>query len=198
MSTPVEQVAVTVLTIPAEDRRESDATIRWSATTMVLVECRAQGTTGIGYTYAHAAAAKLAVEPLVPCIEGLDAMAIAEAHARMLHAVRNQGRDDIAAAATAALDNALWDLKARLLGVSLAALLGRARSEVPVYASGGFPSTPLDALQRELAEYAERGFGAVKIKIGREPAQDEARVRCAREALGPGIADGRRQRRLRA
>ncbi|HEX5657874.1 MAG TPA: hypothetical protein VFX59_11800 [Polyangiales bacterium] len=48
MSTPVEQVVVTVLTIPTEDRPESDATLRWSSTTMVLVECRAQGATGIG------------------------------------------------------------------------------------------------------------------------------------------------------
>ena len=47
--------------------------------------------------------------------------------------------------AISAVDIALWDLKARLLGCPLAGLLGRARDAVPVYGSGGFTSYDDDA-----------------------------------------------------
>lgn len=184
----VERLDTTVLTLATEQQPESDGTLSWDSTTMVLVECSAAGVTGVGYTYAHAATARLIEQLLSPCVLGLDAMATAEAHTRMARALRNQGREGIMAAALSAVDNALWDLKARLLEVSLAALLGLARTSVPVYASGGFTSSNLDALQRELADYAAQGFRQVKIKVGRTPAEDPARVRAAREALGPDIA----------
>ena len=60
----------------------------------------------------------------------------------MARQVRNLGRPGIAAMAISAVDIALWDLKARLLGVALSSLLGRPRDAVPVYGSGGFTSYP--------------------------------------------------------
>jgi L-alanine-DL-glutamate epimerase-like enolase superfamily enzyme len=179
----LEQLSVAAPTLATEAGAESDGTARWEATTMVLVRVAAGGVHGLGYTYAHAAAAKLAEDLLEPCVRGLDVVAVGAAHARMLIAVRNQGRAGIAAAAISAIDNALWDLKARLLGVPLAQLLGAFRTEVPAYASGGFTSSNLDALQRELAGYHERGFTRAKLKLGR--GGDLERVRAAREAF-PG------------
>jgi L-alanine-DL-glutamate epimerase-like enolase superfamily enzyme len=142
----------------------------------VIAEVRAGGATGLGYSYVSAAAATVIDELLAPAIEGLDAEAIPAAMIRMLQVVRNHGRGGIAACAISAVDVALWDLKARRLGLSVAQLLGPARERVPVYASGGFTSTPPDALAREIADYAARGYRRVKIKIGRDRDPDRLRV----------------------
>lgn len=123
---------------------------------------------------------------LAPAITGLDADAIPSAMTRMLQAVRNHGRQGVAACAISAIDVALWDLKARRLGVSIAQLLGPARERVPVYASGGFTSTPPDELAREISEYAARGYHRVKIKIGRDRERDPDRLRVLADA-GAGM-----------
>jgi L-alanine-DL-glutamate epimerase-like enolase superfamily enzyme len=112
-------------------------------------------------------------------------MDVAGAWDVMVRAVRNLGRPGIASMAIAAVDTALWDLKARLLGVSVVTLLGAGRREVPVYGSGGFTSYSLDELQRQLGEWVASGISRVKMKVGRDAAQDPERVRAAREAIGP-------------
>jgi len=86
--------------------------------------------------------------------------------------------------AIAAIDNSLWDLKAKLLGVSLATLLGRIREGVPVYGSGGFISYSIDLLQKQLGDWARRGVRMIKMKVGTHPEQDVDRVVAAREAIG--------------
>jgi L-alanine-DL-glutamate epimerase-like enolase superfamily enzyme len=99
--------------------------------------------------------------------------------------VRNVGRPGIATDAISALDAALWDLKARLFGVPLATLLGTARTSVPVYGSGGFTSYTVDQLREQLGGWVAAGIARVKMKVGRDPANDPARVHAAREAIGP-------------
>lgn len=183
----IDRVDVRVCRLATEPGPESDGTAEWAATTMVIVEPRADGVTGLGYSYVHAAAAAVVRDLLAPAITGGDAFAIPAAMAAMLHAVRNHGRPGLVACAISAVDVALWDLKARLLGVALGSLLGPARRAVPVYASGGFTSSPLDALAAELSGYAAAGHRRVKIKIGRDPAADVDRVRVARDAVGPAI-----------
>src|SRR5918996_131588 len=103
----------------------------------------------------------------------------------MVGAVRNLGRQGIAANAIAAVDVALWDLKARLLDLPLASLLGAYRDAVPVYGSGGFTSYPIERLQAQLAGWVGQGIRMVKMKVGSEPRADPGRVRAAREAIGP-------------
>lgn len=102
----------------------------------------------------------------------------------MVGAIRNLGRPGIASMAIAAVDSALWDLKARLLGLPLVRLLGMARASVPVYGSGGFTSYSVDRLQRQLGNWVEQGITRVKMKIGSDPAADLERVQAAREAIG--------------
>jgi L-alanine-DL-glutamate epimerase-like enolase superfamily enzyme len=86
--------------------------------------------------------------------------------------------------AVSAVDTALWDLKAKLLGVSLLDLLGPARDSIDVYGSGGFTSYTLGQLQEQLGGWVGQGIPRVKMKIGREPAQDVSRVAAARAAIG--------------
>jgi L-alanine-DL-glutamate epimerase-like enolase superfamily enzyme len=87
--------------------------------------------------------------------------------------------------AIAAVDLALWDLKARVLGLPLCKLLGMARNCVPVYGSGGFTAYSLGRLEEQLAGWVERGIPRVKMKVGSVPADDPGRVRAARAAIGP-------------
>ncbi len=182
----VESVTAAVYTVPT-DRHESDGTIAWDATTMVVVHVRAGGVEGIGWTYAHAGAAALVASPLAAAVVGRDPMATSAAYIAMSRSVRNIGRPGLGIEAISAVDIALWDLKAKLLGVPLATLLCKARDSVMVYGSGGFTSYDDATLAAQLGGWADRGFTAVKMKVGREPGRDLERVRIAREAVGPRV-----------
>ncbi len=181
----VERVAATAYTIPT-DGPESDGTLDWDATTLVLVEVEAGGTTGLGWTYAPAAAARLIEDVLAPAVQELVPLDIGAAYSAMQRRLRNAGYPGLGAMAVSAVDVALWDLKARLLDVSLASLLGRVRHAVPVYGSGGFCSYSEEQLARQLGGWVADGIPRVKMKIGREPARDPARVAAARRAIGEG------------
>jgi len=159
-------------------------------TTMVLVTARAGGELGIGWTYAAAAAAAVVADVLSGVVVGRSALDLAGAAEAMARAVRNIGRPGIAAMAISAVDIALWDLKARLLALPVAGLLGRAREEVPVYGSGGFTSYDSRRTREQLSGWVQQdGIPRVKIKIGEAWGGDERRdlerVALARDVIGP-------------
>lgn len=183
MSIPVTQLDVSAYTIPT-DFPEADGTIEWDSTTIVVVEAHAGGKTGIGYTYGDLSAGRLVDRVLTPLILGKDAMATEERWTSMLRAVRNIGRPGIASHAIAAVDIALWDLKARLLNVPLAVLLGGVRKGIPIYGSGGFTSYSIEQVQSQLATWVGQGIGRVKMKVGANPSADLYRVRAAKQAIG--------------
>lgn len=168
----------------ATDGAESDGTLEWDATTLVLVEAAGGGERGIGWSYTDVAAAHLAASVLRRQVVGCDALSLPAMWEKMVRACRNLGRPGIVSCAVAAVDVALWDLKARLLGLALVDLLGGARKSVPVYGSGGFTSYPIDRLRGQLAGWVERGIRRVKMKVGRDPDADGERVREARDAIG--------------
>ena len=89
--------------------------------------------------------------------------------------------------AIAAVDVALWDLKAKLLSLPLASLLGRFHESVPIYGSGGFTSYSDSRLRTQLADWVQQGITMVKMKIGRDPVRDPSRVAAARKAIGPDV-----------
>jgi L-alanine-DL-glutamate epimerase-like enolase superfamily enzyme len=180
----IERVVVAAYTIPT-DAPEGDGTYTWDATTLIVAEVSAGGTRGIGYTYADTATARLMRELLVPIVTGRDALDVPGAWAAMVHAVRNLGRPGICSMAIAALDSALWDLKARLLDLPLCLLLGRVHEAVPVYGSSGFTTYSRQQLQDQLGGWVRHGIPRVKMKIGAQPDNDLDRVRQAREAIGP-------------
>src|SRR5437660_9809168 len=123
---PIQKTRVSVFTIPT-DAPEADGTLSWNSTTMVLVETTAGDQTGIGFTYASEAAATLIYKTFSKLLEGEDALANTQILRTMRAKVRNLGRPGIASTAISAVDTALWDLKAKLLGVPLALLLATCR-----------------------------------------------------------------------
>jgi L-alanine-DL-glutamate epimerase-like enolase superfamily enzyme len=179
----VQRIDVSAHTIPT-DLPESDGTLEWNKTTIVIVEAHAGSSSGIGYTYASLSTAKLIEELLREIVQGRDAMDISGAWLAMVRAIRNLGRPGIASMAISAVDIALWDLKAKLLNLPLVRLLGACRDAIPVYGSGGFTSYSKDQLQRQLGDWVGAGISMVKMKIGREPDHDPERVHAAREAIG--------------
>ncbi len=182
----ISDLEVAAYRVPT-DYPEADGTIAWRSTTLVCVHVHSSGKVGLGYTYADQATAALIQEMLEPVVRGRDAMAVPAASAAMVRAIRNIGRPGVASMAIAAVDVALWDLKARLLDLPLVALLGQAHDGVAVYGSGGFTSYPIARLQEQLAGWASEGIRRVKMKIGTHPEQDLNRVRAAREAIGPDV-----------
>jgi L-alanine-DL-glutamate epimerase-like enolase superfamily enzyme len=169
------KVDVHACTIPT-DAPESDGTAEWDSTTIVIAEVDE----GIGYTYCEAAAAELIRSKLAELVHE----DVRRSWLSMQHAVRNAGRPGIAACAISAVDQALWDRKARRLGVSLVDLLGAAHDEVPVYGSGGFCTYSLQRLQEQLGGWVAQGIPRVKMKLGRAPDEDPQRLDAAREAIG--------------
>jgi L-alanine-DL-glutamate epimerase-like enolase superfamily enzyme len=121
---------------------------------------------------------------LADAIMGQDAIAIEARWTAMNAAVRNIGRPGTASCAISAVDTAMWDLKAKHLGIALAALLGQARDSVPVYGSGGFTSYDEARLRDQLGAWAADGCRWVKMKVGRMPTRDLERVNAAKTAIG--------------
>lgn len=163
---------------------ESDGTLEWNATTLVYVEVNAGGQVGIGFTYADVGTAKLIDSLLRETVVGKDALQIGARWSEMYGKTRNLGRDGITSMAVSAVDVALWDLKGKLLGVPTYTLLGPVRDRVPVYGSGGFTAYSEQQLCEQLAAWVQDGIPRVKMKIGRDPKADIARVAAARQAIG--------------
>jgi len=184
----VERVRTAVYRIDL-DVPESDGTLTWTHTTVPVVEVEAAGHTGLGHTYGPPACAAVVRDLLEEVVVGADAMDIPAAWGAMVGAVRNAGRPGVCSHAIAAVDVALWDLKARLLDLPLVTLLGKARDGVAVYGSGGFTSLSDEELRRQLAGWVhERGIPRVKIKVGEawgsRTQRDAARTALARRVIG--------------
>ncbi|WP_153397671.1 L-talarate/galactarate dehydratase [Ornithinicoccus halotolerans] len=153
----------------------------------------ADGHQGLGISYSkraggpgqYAHAAEVAGELL-----GQDPSDIQRLWTHLVWAGASVGRSGLATQAVAALDIALWDLKARRAGLPLAKLLGAHRDAVPAYnTSGGFLSSPLEEVLDNAAGAVESGIGGIKVKVGHpEAAQDLARVAALREALPDHVA----------
>ncbi|MGW3210131.1 enolase C-terminal domain-like protein [Streptomyces sp. NPDC001135] len=187
----VDAVETAVYTVPT-DTPEADGTLAWDRTTLVLATVRSGTTTGLGYTYAPAATAHVVRDLLAGTVTGLTALDVPRANERMCRAVRNAGLPGVAAQAIAAVDIALWDLKARLLGLPLVGLLGAAHDDVPVYGSGGFTTYDAERQDRQLRGWAEdEGIPRVKIKIGESwgsrESRDLERVARARASVGDAV-----------
>jgi L-alanine-DL-glutamate epimerase-like enolase superfamily enzyme len=183
-STVIERLEVAAHTIPT-DEPESDGTLEWDSTTIVVVQARAGGTTGLGYTYTHDAAARLIEDKLGPLVRGRDLDDIPALWEELGAQLRNIGRPGIGFMALSAVDIALWDLKARLLGLPLVELFDARRDAAAVYGSGGFTSYSLQRLREQLTGWVDAGIPRVKVKVGREPDSDPKRLDVARAAIGP-------------
>ncbi|MGW5418791.1 enolase C-terminal domain-like protein [Streptomyces sp. NPDC003943] len=185
----VDAVDVHAFEVPTDgpDGREQDGTLEWGSTTMVLVRVHAGGSTGLGYTYGDVSVASFVASQLAPLLAGQGVLAPPTLWHRMGRHIRNAGRPGVGAMARSAVDVALWDLKARLLGLPLVHLLPACHDRVPVYGSGGFTNYPLGRLTEQLAGWVDQGIPRVKVKTSREPGRDPRRLTAAREAIGYGV-----------
>jgi L-alanine-DL-glutamate epimerase-like enolase superfamily enzyme len=187
VSPVIEGLEATAYEIPTEDQPESDGTLEWSSTTLVVVEAFNGRERGIGYTYGDRSVATLITSKLAEIARGQDAMRPPAVWAAMRRELRNAGQQGVGAMAISAVDIALWDLKARILGLPLADALPRVRESVPIYGSGGFTSYSEQRLREQLRAWVRSGIRAVKIKVGRDPEADPRRVAIARDEVGPNV-----------
>lgn len=187
----IESVQTRAYTVPT-DQPEADGTLDWSETSVVVALVSAGGLTGTGWTYGSPVCQKLIDGKLAGVVDGSDPMAVGATNEALIRQCRNLGRPGIGADAVSALDVALWDLKARLLGVSVSRLMGRHRDRVPVYGSGGFTTYDDAATEQQVEHWVgDLGVGACKIKIGESWGQrvqrDLSRIRLLRALVGDGI-----------
>jgi len=190
----IESIAVATVRVPL-DHVTAFATRTVSARDYGLVKVRAGGVEGIGFCYAGSSGGTLvahAVEQLLaPLLLGNDSLMVEGLWQRMFEETVLHGRAGSVMRAISILDCALWDANAKAAKLPLYKYLGAAVDRaVPAYASGGYyleGKTP-KKLGREMAGYVKSGFRAVKMKVGRlSPREEEARVRAARDAVGPEV-----------
>jgi L-alanine-DL-glutamate epimerase-like enolase superfamily enzyme len=189
--TAIESVEAAAYTVPT-DGPEADGTAAWDATTIVVVHAAAGGQVGTGWTYGAAACADVVNGMLADVVVGRDASAVPGCWSAMVAAVRNATRAGAVDYAISAMDVALWDLKAKLLGVPLVQLFGAVRDSVPVYGSGGFTTYDDDRLTAQLSGWVhDQRIPRVKIKVGESwgTAQDRdlSRIALARKVIGPDV-----------
>ena len=127
---------------------------------------------------------------LAPLIEGRDPTFSARFWSDAWRDINFVGHKGVPVMGISAIDGALWDVRGKAAGLPIHRLIGAARDRVPVYASAGlWLSSSVDELQAEARGFVDQGFRAVKMRLGKPtPAEDAARVRAVREAIGPGIA----------
>ena len=152
----------------------------------------ADGHEGLGFSYAKRAGGPgqfAHAREVAPGLLGEDPSDIARIWDKLCWAGASVGRSGLATQAIGAFDVALWDLKARRAGLSLAKLLGAHRDSVQCYnTSGGFLHTPLDQLLVNASASRERGIGGIKLKVGQpEHALDLRRVEAIRKHLGDAV-----------
>ncbi|MGB6276565.1 MAG: mandelate racemase/muconate lactonizing enzyme family protein [Rhodococcus sp. (in: high G+C Gram-positive bacteria)] len=159
----------------------------------LFVEIRTeQGHEGIGFSYSKRAGgpAQFAhAQEIAPVLIGEDPNDIGKIWTKLVWAGASVGRSGVATQAIAAIDIALWDLKAKRAGLPLAKLIGSARDSVQTYnTSGGFLHTPIQEVIENAAISLANGIGGLKIKVGQPDWRtDIARVTAVREFLGEDI-----------
>lgn len=179
----IKKLCVFAYKIPT-DAPEADGTAQWNSTTLILVNIEAGGKTGIGYSYANEATAFFIEKTLKDLVIGKNAFDIPGINLLLTRHIRNSGTCGITMMAISAIDNALWDLKAKLFDVSLCQLLGKVKDEMLIYGSGGFTSYNKQQLQNQFSGWVQEDIHYMKMKIGTHPEKDVQRVKEAREAIG--------------
>ena len=130
------------------------------------------------------------VRSLEPLVIGLDPQFTARFWSEAWREINFVGHTGVPVMGISVIDGALWDLRGQLAGLPIHRLIGARRSAVPTYASAGlWLSSSIDELQREAQGFVEQGFRAVKMRLGKPTADEDARrVAAVREAIGPNIA----------
>ena len=160
---------------------------------LVTVRVRSDsGEEGLGYTYTTgvggAAIHAMITKDLTPLLLQVDARGIESVWNQMWWRLHWVGRGGAAAFAIAAVDIALWDLRAKQIGEPWWRLLGGNNNRVKAYAGGIDLQLSLDELCEQTNEFIAAGFKAIKMKVGRQRlVEDVERVAKIRELIGPDV-----------
>jgi len=149
-----------------------------------------EGLTGTGYARGGSLVQAAVEHEVTPVVLGRDPFAVERIWHEVYERTALVGRKGAVMRALSAVDIALWDIKAKAAGLPLFRLLGGDDPEVRAYVSGGYyrDGYTIKELVAEMADYAERGFGAMKIRVGRLPVkEDAARVAAVRSAVGDAV-----------
>lgn len=151
-----------------------------------------QGHTGLGFSYSKRAGGPAQYAHAKDVAEGIigeDPNDIGKLYTKLLWAGASVGRSGVATQALAAIDIALYDLKAKRAGLPLAKLLGSYRDSVQTYnTSGGFLNATLDEVKARATQSVEEGIGGIKIKVGLpDTKEDLRRVAGIREHIGRDV-----------
>lgn len=163
----IDSVRASAFRVPTEEGPEAAGTLRWEATEVLVVEIHSGNHCGLGYSYTAAEPARnLVSSKLANRLLGGDPMQIPVHWRRMRDSLRNAGRPGLGMMAISAVDQALWDLKAKIFQVPLTALWGKARPYSIAYArfcqSGRFPvEKPTEAMAGcRLSDFAYQCFAS--------------------------------------
>ncbi|WP_203136284.1 L-talarate/galactarate dehydratase [Microbacterium sp. JZ31] len=151
-----------------------------------------QGHSGHGFSYSKRAggpAQYAHAREVAQTAIGEDPNDIQKLYTKLLWAGASVGRSGVATQALAAIDIALYDLKAKRAGLPLSKLLGAHRDSVRTYnTSGGFLNASIDEVRERASRSIEEGIGGIKIKVGLpDSAEDLRRVRAVREHIGDAV-----------
>ena len=169
---------------------------------ILFVEIKTKdGAEGVGFSYSKRAGGPgqfAHAKEIAPVLLGEDPNDIAKLWDKLCWAGASVGRSGLSVQAIGAFDVALWDLKAKRAGLSLAKLLGTHRDSVRCYnTSGGFLHTPLDQLLVNASASVAKGIGGIKLKVGQPDCdKDIERVSAVRQHLGdrfPIMVDANQQ-----
>jgi L-alanine-DL-glutamate epimerase-like enolase superfamily enzyme len=169
---------------------------------ILFVEIKTKdGAEGVGFSYSKRAGGPgqfAHAKEIAPVLIGEDPSDIAKLWDKLCWAGASVGRSGLSVQAIGAFDVALWDLKAKRAGLSLAKLLGTHRDSVRCYnTSGGFLHTPLDQLLVNASASVAKGIGGIKLKVGQPDCdKDIERVSAVRQHLGerfPIMVDANQQ-----
>ncbi len=186
----IERVAARAVRLPMREPHRTASGVITESPLVLTDVVLDDGTVGRSFIFTYTAAALQPtaefVRNLEPLVKG-DPLAPADTEQKLARRFRLLGPQGLVGMALAAVDMALWDAQARLLGVSLARLLGGAEKPVPAYGAVGYDG---EAKAARVAEgWAKRGFRGVKAKVGYPTvAEDVAVIRAMREAVGPEVA----------
>lgn len=150
----------------------------------------ADGAVGVGYSYTigtgGSSVIRLLDDYLAPMLIGRDAEDIERIWRDLMYRVHATTVGALTSIALAAIDTALWDLRAQRARLPLHQLAGGAKKDIPLYSTeGGWLHLSQSQLVEESLKAREAGFGGAKIKVGKpHVAEDFARLQAVREAVG--------------
>jgi L-alanine-DL-glutamate epimerase-like enolase superfamily enzyme len=186
----IDQVEILMVDLQPKVRR-TDAIQSFVSQETPIVRIRTtDGAVGTGYSYTIGtgghAVVSLLERHLVPRLLGRDPAMIEQIWRDLLFATHATSIGAVTSLALAAIDTALWDLRCLVAGQPLHRMAGGAQSQVPLYTTeGGWLHIETPALVEDALRAKQAGFGGCKLKVGRRPHEDVARLSAVREAVGP-------------